>query len=213
MPNDASTPRRRSLLAWEPTPFAVAAAAVVAVSAVPPTLAPWWLFWPVFAVAALALVWLVVAVVMLGRRANPDRWGDLSSLEGLRLVPAEPPARTVRTTAPVDDAHRHQAAIELAVIHGGHAQRAVLVPGARRWLGRRYRTGVQLTGGGMPRHAGFLQPAADARWRGLLGALAHEGAYAEVPATVTGQARPYRVELDLGGLSMLEAARGDAVRG
>jgi hypothetical protein len=81
----------------------------------------------------------------------------------------------------------------------------VLVPRASRWLSRRYRIGVQLAGGDRPRHAGFLSPAADDRWRELLDGMREHGRYVRVPALITGGSRPYGVELDLSGLERLGA--------
>ena len=104
---------------------------------------------------------------------------------------------------PVDDVRRHQPAIELARIHGGTEQSAVLVPRASRWLKRRYRIGVQLVGGDRPRHAGFLSRAAEDRWIELLDGRLERGEYVRVPAIITGASRPYGVELDLSGLGSL----------
>ena len=103
----------------------------------------------------------------------------------------------MRTVVPVEDANRHRPAIELARLHGGAEQHAVLVPRANRWLSRRYRIGVQLVGGDRPRHAGFLGRAAQERWVDLLDGLRQQGRFVRVPAIIVGAARLYRVELDL----------------
>jgi hypothetical protein len=132
---------------------------------------------------------------------NPDPMGDLTSLDGLDLVDAESIGAAVRAVVPVADVHRHQAAIDLARLHGGASQHAVLVPRSRRWLSPKYRIGVQLAGGDRPRHAGYLGDAADARWRDVLDAVAvSRGAYVRVPAVIEGDRRPFRVDLDLSGL-------------
>ena len=111
---------------------------------------------------------------------------------------------------PVEDANRHQPAIELARLYGGAEQHAVLVPRASRWLSRRYRIGVQLVGGDRPRHAGFLGRSAEDRWVDLLDGLREGGDYVRVPAIVVGASRPYGVDLDLSGLEALEAPESPA---
>lgn len=204
-----SAPRRKPLLRWEPLPFLVVLVLLIATGGVRPDSPPW-LFWPFNVLLVASLVWLVAVLVRGRRRTNPDQWGDLRTLEGLELVEAPAPARAVRQVAPVADSHRHQPAIDLALLHGGADQHAVLVPRASRWLSMRYRIGVQLVGGGTPRHAGFLPEKVDATWRELLDGLALEGRYVQVPARITGDARPHGVELDLGGLEAL-ARPADAV--
>ncbi|GAA1775484.1 hypothetical protein [Agromyces lapidis] len=199
-----SAPRRKPLLHWEPLPYLVVLVLLIATGGVRPESPPW-LFWPFTVLLVAALVWLVAGLVRGRRRGNPDQWGDLQTIDGLELVDAPRREREVRQVAPVADAHRHQPAIDLALLHGGADQHAVLVPRASRWLSRRYRIGVQLVGGGTPRHAGFLGDAVDATWRELLDALASEGRYVRVPARITGDSRPHGVELDLGGLESLEA--------
>lgn len=198
-----AAPRSKPLLAWELFPFIVVVVLLLLTGFVRPD-APPWLFWPFLVVLVAAIAWLVVGVVRGSQRANPDRWGDLSTLDGLELVDVPRVEREVRTVVPVADTHRHQAAIELARLHGGAEQQAVLVPRASRWLSRRYRIGVQLVGGDRPRHAGFLAQAADDRWRELLDGLRGQGRYVRVPALVTAASRPFGVELDLSGLARLE---------
>ena len=192
-------PRSKSLFAWEPSPFIVVGVLLLLTSIVRPE-APPWVLWPFVAVLVVAVAWLAVALMRSGGKANPDQWGDLKTLEGLEIVDALHVERGVRAVAPVADVHRHQPAIELALLFGGTQQSAVLVPRASRWLSRRYRIGVQLGGGGHPRHAGFLQEAADVRWRDALDALRQRGRYVRVPAHIVGTARPFAVELDLSGL-------------
>lgn len=204
-----SAPRRKPLLRGEPLPFLVVLVLLIATGGVRPDSPPW-LFWPFNVLLVASLVWLVAVLVRGRRRPNPDQWGDLRTLEGLELVEAPAPPRTVRQVAPVADSHRHQPAIDLALLHGGADQHAVLVPRASRWLSMRYRIGVQLVGGGTPRHAGFLPEKVDATWRERLDGLALEGRYVRVPARITGDARPHGVELDLGGLEAL-APPADAV--
>ncbi len=196
-------PRSKPLTRWEPMPFLVVLVLLLLTGVVRPDGSPV-LVWALVVLLVAALAWLVFSLVRSTRRANPDAWGDLSSLDGIELVEAPRREREVRTVVPVDDVHRHQPAIELARLHGGTEQSAVLVPRASRWLSRRYRIGVQLVGGGRPRHAGFLRRDAENRWVELLDGLRDRGAFARVPAIVTGSERPYGVELDLSGLDALE---------
>lgn len=200
-----SAPRSKPLLRWEPLPFLVLLVLLLLTGLVRPD-GPPVLFWLFIALMAGALAWLVVSLVGGDRRANPDQWGDLSSLDGLELVDAPHRPREVRSVATVEDAERHQPAIDLARIHGGSAQHAVLVPRASRWMSRRYRIGVQLVGGDRPRHAGFLGRAVQERWVDLLDGRRRDGVYVRVPARVIGEARAYRVELDLSGLEALETS-------
>ena len=195
-------PRSKPLRAWEPLPFLVLVGLLLLTGFIRPDSPPV-LFWLLVAVVLAALTWLVVSLVQASRRTNPDQWGDLSTLEGLDLIDAPRREREVRTVVPVEDANRHQPAIELARLHGGAEQHAVLVPRANRWLSRRYRVGVQLVGGDRPRHAGFLGSAAQERWVDLLDGLRQQGGYVCVPAIIVGAARPFRVELDLSGLEGL----------
>jgi len=197
-------PRSKPLTRWEPMPFLVVFVLLLLTGVVRPDGAPI-LLWVLVALLLASLAWLVVSLVRSTRRSNPDQWGDLSSLDGIRLIDAPRREREVRTVVPVDDTQRHQPAIELARLHGGTEQHAVLVPRASRWLSRRYRIGVQLVGGDRPRHAGFLRRDAEERWVELLDGLRERGDYVRVPAIVTGAARPYGVELDLSGLPALEA--------
>jgi hypothetical protein len=196
-------PRSKPLTRWEPMPFLVVLVLLLLTGLVRPD-GPPVLVWGLVAALVASLAWLVVSLVRSTRRANPDQWGDLSSLDGIELVDAPQRQREVRAVVPVEDTHRHQPAIELARLHGGAEQHAVLVPRASRWLSRRYRIGVQLVGGDRPRHAGFLRRDAEERWIELLEQLRDRGAFARVPAIVTGAERPYGVELDLSGLGALE---------
>ncbi len=196
-------PRSKPLLAWEPLPFLVLVGLLLLTGFIRPDgpLVPFALL-VLLVVAALA--WLVFSLVQASRRTNPDQWGDLATLDGLDVVDAPRRERAVRTVVPVEDATRHQPAIELARLYGGTEQQAVLVPRASRWLSRRYRVGVQLVGGDRPRHAGFVGPAAGERWVELLDGMRVRGSFVRVPAIVVGASRPYRVELDLSGLEALE---------
>ncbi|MFF2390851.1 hypothetical protein [Agromyces sp. NPDC058104] len=206
-----SAPRRKPLHLWEPLPYLVVLVLLIATGGVRPD-SPAWLFWPFNALLVAAIAWLVVGLVRGRRRTNPDQWGDLRTLDGLELVDAPRLDRAVRQVAPVADTHRHQPAIDLALLHGSADQEAVLVPRASRWLSMRYRIGVQLVGGGTPRHAGFLGDAVDATWRELLDGLASDGRYVRVPARITGDSRPHGVELDLGGLESIATAEAGAAR-
>lgn len=197
-----AAPRRKPLLLWEPFPYLVLLVALLATSFVRPGSSPW-LFWPLISVLAVSLGYLVYSISRERRGANPDQWGNLLRLDGLTIVDAAGAEREVRTVVPVEGASRHQAAIDLARVHGGAEQQAVLVPRASRWLGRRYRIGVQLVGGDRPRHAGYLPASAEERVVDRLDAMRGEGRYVRVPALITGAARPFGVELDLSGLDAL----------
>ncbi|MGR0320002.1 hypothetical protein [Agromyces sp. ZXT2-3] len=212
-------PRFVSPLHWEPLPYVVLVGLLLLTGLIRPESGGWLVVLVVAIV--LTVAWGVVAFVRERRMRNPDPMGDLKSLDGIRIVDATPPRgaiaptastaskAAIRTVVPVVDVHRHQPAIDLARLHGGAAQHAILVPRARRWLSPKYRTGVQLVGGDRPRHAGFLGDAADARWRDLLDDLAvTRNAYVRVPAAIEGIGRPYRVDLDLSGLEAVRGERG-----
>jgi hypothetical protein len=194
-----SAPRFVSPLRWEPLPYLVLIVLLVLTGAVRPESG----FGYAVLVAAILLAgaWLVLGILRERRTRNPDTMGDLADAEVLDLVDAPSVPAEHRTVVPVADAHRHQAAIELARLHGGADQRAVLVPRARRWLSPRYRVGVQLIGDRRPHHAGFLPDAADTRWRDRLDRLRAEGRFVRVPVRIDGSSRPFRVDLDLSGLA------------
>ncbi|MBM7504421.1 hypothetical protein ACFPER_13100 [Agromyces aurantiacus] len=193
-----SAPRFVSPLHWEPLPYLVLVALLVLTGLIRPESGIG--FAVLMAAIALAGAWLIAGLVRERRTRNPDTMGEVDDLEALEVVDAPRAGGELRTVVPVADTHRHQPAIELARLHGGAEQRAVLVPRARRWLSPRYRIGVQLVGEGRPRHAGFLPDAADARWRDGLDELRGAGRFLRVPARIEGSARPYRVDLDLSGL-------------
>jgi hypothetical protein len=197
-------PRFKPLLSWEPFPFAIVLVLLLGTGVIRPD-GPAWVFWPFLVLLVAAIGWFAIRFVRERRPTNPDRWGDLATLDGLTVidVPGEP--RAVRTVAPVDDCSRHQPGIDLARAHGGAEQSAVLVPRASRWLSPRYRVGVQLVGGDRPRHAGFLRGDAEARWGEVLDTLRTRDQYVRVPAMITGASRPFGVELDLSGLGRIEA--------
>ncbi|MFE5673341.1 hypothetical protein ACFQ58_17210 [Agromyces sp. NPDC056523] len=196
-----SAPRFVSPLRWEPLPYLVLVMLLVLTGAVRPESGLGYVL--LLAGIGLAAAWLVMGFLRERRMRNPDPMGDLTSLDGLEIVDASSAAGAVRMVVPVADVYRHQAAIEIARVHGGIDQHAVLVPRARRWLSPRYRIGVQLVGFDHPRHAGFVADAADARWRDDLDALSVRGVYVRVPARIEGAARPFRVDLDLSGLAAL----------
>lgn len=202
-------PRSKPLIVWEPLPFLVLVALLLLTGVIRPD-GPVVLLVLFVVVVLAALAWLIWSLVRASRRANPDQWGDLTTIDGLDIVDAPGRPRDVRTVVPVEDATRHQPAIELARLYGGAEQHAVLVPRASRWLSRRYRIGVQLVGGDRPRHAGFLGRSAEERWVDLLDGLREGSGYVRVPAIIVGASRPYGVDLDLSGLEALEAPESPA---
>jgi hypothetical protein len=198
VPDRPAVRRRKSLWRWQPFPFIVLFAAAVVASAIPPTRAP-----VAFGIAIGVLV-LVAVVVLLGllvegvrRRVGPDADGNLRSLDGLRIVEA---AGSDSPPTPVVESLRHQSAIDAADAFGGARMRAVLVPGASRWLGITLRVGVQLVAGERVYHVGFLEERTGAGWMELLMPLRDRGAYVSVPATISMDRRPFQVTLDLGGV-------------
>lgn len=199
-----SVPRFVHPLRWEPLPYLVLLVLLVLTGLIRPESGA--AFVALVAGIVAAGAWLVSLFLRERRMRNPDPMGDLAGLDGLDVVDAPSAVGAIRTVVPVADAHRHQAAIDLARMHGGVDQPAVLVPRARRWLSPRYRIGVQLVGDGRPRHAGFVADAADATWRERLDALREDGRYVRVPARIEGASRPYRVDLDFSGL---EAVLGE----
>ncbi|MRG61373.1 hypothetical protein GE115_16065 [Agromyces sp. CFH 90414] len=199
-------PRFKPLLRWEPFPYLVVFVLLLATGFIRPD-APAWVLWPFLVLLIAAIAYLVVGFVRDRRPGNPDRWGDLATLDGLAIVDAPSADRDVRAVVPVDDAHRHQSSIELARVRGGVTQEAVLVPRASRWMSPRYRVGVQLVGGvadgDRPRHAGFLRQDAQDRWAAALDERRQRGEYVRVPAFITRAERPFGVELDLSGVDAL----------
>ncbi|HWU59550.1 MAG TPA: hypothetical protein VN045_12585 [Microbacteriaceae bacterium] len=161
------------------------------------------------AVACVVVAALIVSLVR--GPGNPDSSGNLSTLDGLELIDAaqtdaaqtdaaqtDAPKTAVAHTAVAHTAKR-QSAIDAAGAFGGENIHAVLVPGATRWFGRRFRVSVQLVAGGRIFHAGFLPAELDAQWNQLLMPLRRRNAYLRVPASIQGHSRPYAVSLDLSG--------------
>jgi hypothetical protein len=191
--------RRKPLWRWEPFPYAVVLLLVIVTGTVRPDATPI-AFWVLLAVTVAAIAAFAILLIReRGRgRANPDGSGRLVTLEGLTIVDAA--ARHARPT-PVAETARHQTVIELARLRAGDEPEAVLVPGATRLFGRRLLVGVQLVAGaGRLLHAGFLPGGAEDRWYEELAELQTRDVYLRVPAAVRGTARPFSVELDLGGL-------------
>ncbi|NYD65818.1 hypothetical protein [Agromyces atrinae] len=194
-------PRSKPLLAWEPLPYIVLFVAALALSTARPDSLPV-VFWSVAPVAALALVYFILSLARERRlrESNPNGNGELSSLAGLEIRQIEGQAGAPVTT--VAESGRHQPEIDLIRIHEG--DRAVLVPRATRWLGRRYRVGVELVAGDRVRRAGFLPEAAEKRFASPLDELRARGVYVSVPARITGTTRPFGVDLELAGLAQLD---------
>lgn len=193
-----SAPRYVHPLRWEPLPFLVLVVLLVLTGVVRPESGP--AFVALVAAIVLAGLWLAAVLLRERRTRDPDTMGDLTTLDGLDLLDAPSARGDLRTVVPVIDVQRHQAAIDLARLHGGPEQHAVLVPRARRWLSPRFRIGVQLVGDGRPRHAGFVAESAEATWRDRLDELGAARRFVRVPARIEGASRPFRVDLDLSGL-------------
>ncbi|MGR2753787.1 hypothetical protein [Agromyces arachidis] len=194
-----SAPRFVHPLRWEPLPYLVLVALLVLTGLVRPESGA--AFIALVVAIVLAGTWLVLGWLRERRMRNPDAVGELTDAGALDLVDAPSAGDALRAVVPVADAHRHQPAIDLARLHGGARQWAVLVPRARRWMSPRFRVGVQLVGDVEPRHAGFLPDTADATWRDRLDGLRESGRFVRVPAVIEGSGRPYRVDLDLSGLA------------
>ncbi|RXZ50119.1 hypothetical protein [Agromyces binzhouensis] len=204
-----SAPRFVSPFRWEPLPYLVLVALLLLTGLIRPESGGWLV--ALLIAITLTAAWGVVGFVRERRMRNPDPMGDLTTLDGIEIVDASPVAAAVRAVVPVVDVHRHQPAIDLARLHGGASQHAILVPRARRWLSPKYRVGVQLVGGDRPRHAGFLGEAPDRRWRDALDELrVSRGAFVRVPAVIEGSGRPYRVDLDLSGLGAIPGGGDEA---
>lgn len=197
-----SRPHRKTFWRWEPLPYLIVLILVLFTASVRPSAAPV-LFWIAAPITVVVVVAFIAMLIVQARRpkSNPNASGDLSTLDGLTLVPAAPPDGP---RVPVDDVRRHQAAIEAAEAFsagGSEPVTAVLVPGATRWLGLRLRVGVQLVAGARIFHGGFLPQQAADRWQDDLARLRERGVYLRVPVTLRGGKRTYTVDLDLGGLS------------
>ncbi|MEJ3403361.1 hypothetical protein WDJ51_01320 [Rathayibacter sp. YIM 133350] len=201
-------PRYKNLLVWEPFPFLVLFVLVVVAGSIRPSDAPV-AFWIAAGLTLVATVYFVVAFIVQGRRskANPDAEGNLRTLDGLTLIESAHNDDEVAPFVAVADVHRHQAAIEVTLTRGGDRVSAVLVPKASRWMGLRYRIGVQLVAGSQVRHVGFLPDQVERRWADQLGELRRANLFAQVPARIRGSARPFTVELDVSGLEDAIARR------
>jgi hypothetical protein len=163
------------------------------------------------AVACVVVGALIMSLVR--GPGNPDSSGNLSALDGLELIDAAQTDTAQIDAAQIDAAQtdapntavahtsKRQSAIDAAGAFGGEDLRAILVPGATAWFGRRLRVSVQLVADGRIFHAGFLPPELDGHWNELLLPLRRRNAYLRVPARIHGRSRPYTVSLDLGGAS------------
>jgi len=153
------------------------------------------------AVACVVVGALIMSLVR--GPGNPDSSGNLSALDGLELIDAAQidAAQTDAPNTAVAHTSKRQSAIDAAGAFGGEDLRAILVPGATAWFGRRLRVSVQLVADGRIFHAGFLPPELDGHWNELLLPLRRRNAYLRVPARIHGRSRPYTVSLDLGGAS------------
>lgn len=198
-------PRRKPFWRWAPLPYLVLILLMLATGTMQDArLRPAFdvLFWVTLAAAIAVAVWFLAGVVRGPR--NPDASGMLRSLDGLVLLEAAPsdahPVAVVET-------RRRQHAIDAALAFGDARTRAILVPHASSWWGLRYRTAVHLVAGERVWHAGELHHGASERWDAPLEALrVRRGAFVTVPAVIEDAARPFAVDLDLGGLDALVQA-------
>ena len=124
-------PRSKPLIVWEPLPFLVLVGLLLLTGVIRPD-GPVVLLVLFVVVVLAAIAWLIWSLVRASRRANPDQWGDLTTTDGLEVVDAPGRPRDVRTVVPVEDANRHQPAIELARLYGGAEQHAARAPPAAR---------------------------------------------------------------------------------
>jgi len=195
-------PRRKPFWRWEPLPYLIVLVLLLITGSLRPETMPVAFWISATVTVAVILVFAALLVIQSRRPApNPDASGDLSTLQGLALVDSAP---SIDPRVPVADTGRHQAAIDAsqarAAAAGGPVT-AVLVPDASRWLALRLRVSVQLVADSRIQHGGFLPERAGERWQQELASLRERGVYLRVPAAVLGTARPFTVELDLGGLA------------
>lgn len=195
---------RKPLWRWEPAPYVLLIVLMLVTGSIAPDRLPV-AYWVLFAltVAAATLVVVLVVVQFARGRQNPDAAGMLSSLDGLDLVPL---ASSTAPPTPVVDAARHQSALDSAQARVGANPVAVLVPDATRWLALRFRIAVHVVAPGKVYHVGFLPEQATARYDVGLRGLAGRRRFVTAPAHVIGTARPFALEVDLGGLEALLAA-------
>lgn len=155
--------------------------------------------------------WRLVGIVLAERR-GPTVGGRLQTLDGFTLVRTDEGSRLA-----LDESSRRQSSIDIAIAAEGSTPRAVLFPGATRWLGREIRTEVYLVSGTRLLPAGFLPARTEALLGDRLAELYGHKTLVEVPTTVRGAGkpvdplrpyapleRPFTVEIRLG--EPLEAA-------
>lgn len=195
--------RRKPLWRWEPAAYILLFLLLFATSAVQAAGAElaFWIFLALTGAFILALVLQMVTVARNGP-GNPDASGNLTTLAGLGLISV---AASDAAETRVADTRRHHNAIDAARAFGGDTLSAVLVPHATRWLGRRFRVAVHLVSGERIFHAGFLPSDLDDSWNALLYPLRQRAQYLRVPASVTGDNRPFTVGVDLGSASVAVA--------
>lgn len=190
--------RRKPLLRWEPTPYIATFLFLCAGSIALSLTSGVWQTIVFVLCCAGALAVLVTLVVRRPRTLpNPNGDGALHTLDGLDLVEAQAGGKATR----VRDTHRYQAALASIGQYGDSNARAVLVPGATRWLGRELRVGIEIAdSNGRAARVGFLSREHDERWLDLLAPLRDRGMYVVVPARIVGRERPFTLDIDLGGV-------------
>ncbi|WP_022901707.1 hypothetical protein [Humibacter albus] len=190
---------RKPLWRWEPGPYLLLLLLLLATGTVKPE--RWPVLFDVLLVVTIAVAAGVIVLLVVQARSgprNPDSFGVLRDLDGLRLLPVAP---SDAPPTPVIGTQQHQSAIDSTRARAGGTPTAVLVPDATRWLGLRLRVAVHLVAVDRVYHVGFLPERAVARYNDGLRAPASRGEYVAVPARVNGETRPFRVELDLGSLA------------
>lgn len=152
-------------------------------------------------ISAVYFVAFIVGLVVAARRRGPNftAEGRLKTVDGLELV--EIPA--VGHPITVQDVRRRQTAIEAALAHGSRTPRAVLVPGVGNGFSLRDDIAVYLLSDNGFHHVGRLGDRAQVAMQGAFDALAAQRRFVVVDAVVTGEARPYGVDVRLDGIAQI----------
>lgn len=201
-------PRRKPFLRWAPLPWVV----LLLLMLVTGSLHDMGLTAAYVSMCVITFFgWIAViaSLIVAGRRrGNFNAEGLPVSLEGLDLV--EAPA--VGHPITVADVRRHQIEIGAAVARTTGEPRALLVTDAGTWWNLRSDIAVYLLSDEHFYRAGRIGDQAQVAWQRELDELRAQGRFAVVPATVTGAAPKFAVDVRLEGLRAAEAG-GAAVAG